>query len=76
MAVNDPVKQSMALIKTNMIGAIAGLGVTYVGINRYTQISNRWAKIGLTILGGVAGAYLQGEIMKRSGYNKSLKNTK
>lgn len=49
-------------IKANVIGTIAGAGITYFAVKKYTGVSKTWAVLGLAVLGGVAGAYAQSAI--------------
>jgi len=49
-------------VKANVIGTIAGAGITYLAVKKYTGVSKTWALVGLAVLGGVAGAYAQAAI--------------
>ena len=53
------VKKSVAKVKNNTIGAIAGAGLTYYGLKKSGKVSKTWMLIGLSILGGYVGAYAQ-----------------
>jgi outer membrane lipoprotein SlyB len=49
-------------VKGNLIGTLAGAGLTYFAVKKYTGISKMYLVIGLAVLGGVAGAYAQSAI--------------
>lgn len=49
-------------VKANPVGLIAGAGLTYWAVGKYANVSNTWVRIGLAVLGGVAGAYAQSAI--------------
>lgn len=54
-------------VKTNYIGTIAGAGLTWWAAKKYANVSGTWTRLGLAVLGGIAGAYVQGGISaKRS----------
>jgi len=55
-------KTATAKVKANVIGTIAGAGITYFAVKKYTGISKTWQLVGLAVLGGVAGAYAQAAI--------------
>lgn len=55
-------KEITAKVKNNMIGTIAGAGLTYWAVKKYTGISGTWKIVGLTVLGAVVGAYGQSMI--------------
>jgi len=71
MAIMDPGKSAIAVVKTNVVGAVVGVGVTYLGIKKFTSIRKWWMVIGLSVLGGYAGAYAQKSISAKSGSKKS-----
>jgi outer membrane lipoprotein SlyB len=49
-------------VKANVIGTIAGAGLTYFAVKKYTGISKTYMVVALAVLGGVAGAYAQSSI--------------
>lgn len=55
-------KQPIAKVKSNIIGTAAGALVTYWAVGKYTGVSKMWVRVGLAVLGGVAGAYAQSAI--------------
>jgi outer membrane lipoprotein SlyB len=55
-------KTATTKVKANVIGTIAGAGITYFAVKKYTGVSKTWALVGLAVLGGVAGAYAQAAI--------------
>jgi outer membrane lipoprotein SlyB len=52
-------------VKANVIGTIAGAGLTYFAVKKYTGVSKTWLVVGLAVLGGVAGAYAQSAIQAK-----------
>ena len=55
-------KKPIAKIQNNLIGTAAGAVVTYWAVGKYANVSKMWVRLGLTVLGGVAGAYVQSTI--------------
>ena len=55
-------KQPIAKVKSNVIGTAAGALVTYWAVGKYTGVSKMWMRLGLAVVGGVAGAYAQSAI--------------
>ena len=53
-------------VKANVIGTIAGAGLTYFAVKKYTSISKMYLVVGLAVLGGVAGAYAQSSIKAKN----------
>tara|TARA_R100000908_G_C3641055_1_gene77280 strand:+ start:160 stop:393 length:234 start_codon:yes stop_codon:yes gene_type:complete len=76
MAVMDPGKTAISLVKTNYIGAVAGAGISYYAIKKKTSITKMWMVVGLSLLGGVAGAYAQSMIKSKGGSLKSSNEAK
>ena len=74
--VNDPIKQATATVKNNVVGALAGAGLTYFAMNRYTSVSNKFLKIGIVLAGGVAGAMAQSKFGAKAGFRKSAETAK
>jgi hypothetical protein len=60
-------------VKANVIGTIAGAGITYFAVKKYANISKTWLVVSLAVLGGVAGAYAQSAIAAKKSAPK--KNT-
>ena len=58
-------------VKANVIGTIAGAGLTYFAVKKYTGISKTWQLVGLAVLGGLAGAYAQSAIQAKSSTPKA-----
>ena len=52
-------------VKANLIGTLAGAGLTYFAVKKYTGISKMYLVVGLAVLGGVAGAYAQSAIQAK-----------
>lgn len=60
------IKQSVAKVKNNPIGAIVGAGVTFFAMKKYSPVKKIWV-IGLvSVIGGVAGAYAQSAIKAKA----------
>lgn len=55
-------KTATTKVKANVIGTIAGAGITYFAVKKYTGLTKTWQLVGLAVLGGVAGAYAQSAI--------------
>lgn len=66
-------KKPIAKVQNNLIGTAAGAVVTYWAVGKYANVSKMWVRLGLTVLGGVAGAYVQSTITAKSSTPK--KNT-
>lgn len=59
-------KTATSKVKANVIGTIAGAGLTYLAVKKYTGVSKTWMVLGLAVLGGVAGAYAQSAIQAKT----------
>lgn len=55
-------KKPIAKVQNNLIGTAAGAVVTYWAVGKYANVSKMWVRLGLTVLGGVVGAYAQSAI--------------
>jgi|694.fasta_scaffold29124_11 hypothetical protein len=51
-------------VKSNPIASILGAGLTFVAVKKYTSINQTWKVVALTVLGGVASAYLDNVKLK------------
>lgn len=49
-------------LKSNPVGLVAGAAAGYFGAKKLGKISNKWALIGLTVVGAIVGATIQGKI--------------
>lgn len=49
-------------VKANVVGTIAGAGLTYFAVKKYTGISKTYIVVAISVLGGLAGAYAQSAI--------------
>jgi outer membrane lipoprotein SlyB len=58
-------------VKANVIGTIAGAGLTYFAVKKYTGVSKTWLVVSLALLGGVAGAYAQSAIQAKKSTPKA-----
>lgn len=55
-------KTAVSKVQTNPIASILGAGVTYLAVKKYTSITATWKVVALTVLGGVASAYLDSNV--------------
>ena len=63
--------KAISTVKANPIGFVAGAGLTYFGMKKYTSNSKMWVTILGTIVGGVVGSYAQGMILAKKGATAS-----
>ena len=61
------IKTTTAKIKNNPIGAIAGAGLSYYGLKKSGKVNKTWMLIALSVVGGVAGAYIQSKVTSSAG---------
>lgn len=59
--------KAISTAKSNPIGFVAGAGLTYWGIGKYTTNKKMWVTILGTIVGGYAGAYAQSMMVAKKG---------
>lgn len=59
------IKDVTTKVKNNYIGTLAGAGLSFWAAEKYAGISGTWKLIAVAIVGGVAGAYIQGGISAR-----------
>tara|TARA_R110000751_G_scaffold283729_2_gene387145 strand:+ start:495 stop:728 length:234 start_codon:yes stop_codon:yes gene_type:complete len=76
MAALDPGKQAVAIMKNNYIGALLGVGATYMYVTKKTSITKMYMIVGISLLGGVAGGYAQSMLGSKSGSIKSSQEAK
>jgi hypothetical protein len=55
-------KNVSSKVKTNLVGTIAGAGLTWWAAKKYANVSGVWKLGSLVILGAIAGAYIQGGV--------------
>tara|TARA_R110000823_G_scaffold67016_2_gene156516 strand:+ start:463 stop:678 length:216 start_codon:yes stop_codon:yes gene_type:complete len=65
-------KTTMAKVKNNPIGAIAGAGLTYYGLKKSGKVTKMWMLISLTAVGAVVGAIAQSKMGAMSSTSKFL----
>jgi hypothetical protein len=63
--------KAISTVKANPIGFVAGAGLTYFGIRKYTSNSKLWVTILGTLVGGVVGSYAQGMLVAKKGAKAS-----
>ena len=49
-------------VKNNILGAVAGAGLTYYVVKKHTKVEKTWKVVLLTLAGAVAGAFTQSKI--------------
>jgi hypothetical protein len=64
-------KNSITKVQNNLVGTAAGAVVTYWAVGKYASNYKTWVRIGLVVLGGVAGAYAQSAISAKSSTPKA-----
>lgn len=69
-------KSSVAKVKNNPIGFVAGAGLTFWGVKKYTSVTKMWQIALIAVVGGVAGAYVQGMVTAKAGSKKSANEAK
>ncbi len=60
-------RENIARVKANWIGAAAGAVVTVVAAKKLAKINNRWALIGIGVAGLVIGGMVQAKIAAKKG---------
>ena len=63
--------KAISTVKSNPIGFVAGAGLTYWAMNKYTSNSKMWITILGTVVGGVVGSYGQAMILAKKGASAS-----
>jgi len=59
--------KAMSTAKANPIGFVAGAGLTYWGMTKYTSNSKMWVTILGVLVGGYVGAYAQATMVAKKG---------
>jgi hypothetical protein len=59
-------KTSTDKVKANLLGAAAGGVLVWWASKKYAGVSNTWLRVGLTVVGAIAGANVQGSIKAKS----------
>ena len=63
--------KAISTVKSNPIGFVAGAGLTYWGMNKYTSNTKMWVTALGVIVGGVVGSYGQAMIVAGKGAKAS-----
>lgn len=63
--------KAISTVKSNPIGFVAGAGLTYWGMKKYTSNSKMWVTALGVIVGGVVGSYAQAMILAKKGASAS-----
>ena len=56
------IKENVAKVTGNPIGAIAGGAVAFLAAKKLGKVENKWVLGGITLVGVIAGAMIQGKI--------------
>lgn len=59
--------KAISTAKSNPIGFVAGAGLTYLGMKKYTSTSKTWVTILGVVVGGYVGAYAQASLKAKKG---------
>lgn len=59
-------KDQVSKITSNPIGAIAGAAAFYFGAKKLMKVENKWALIGLSAVGLIAGAMVQSKLKSKA----------
>jgi len=65
-------KKAISTAQANPIGFVAGAGLTYWGMKKYTSNSKMWVTILGVLAGGYVGAYAQATMIAKKGEKKSV----
>jgi F0F1-type ATP synthase assembly protein I len=60
-------KEQVTKITNNIPGTLIGAGVVYFGVKKFANVENKWVLIGLTVVGGLAGAMVQAKMKAKAG---------
>lgn len=61
------IKDNVAKVKNNPLGAIAGVGAGYLVATKLVKTEKMWMKVVISLVGGVAGAMVQAKMKARKG---------
>ena len=64
--------KAISTAKSNPIGFVAGAGLTYWGMKKYTSNSKMWVTILGVVVGGYVGSYAQAMMVAKKGQVKSI----
>lgn len=59
------IKDNVAKIKNNPVGAVVGAGAGYLVATKLVKTANIWLQVGIAVIGGVTGALVQSKIKAR-----------
>lgn len=62
----ETVKATFGKVKSNLIGAAIGGVAGYYGAKKFGKIENKWALIGLAVVGAVVGATVQSKVAAKA----------
>ena len=66
------IKKAISTATANPIGFVAGAGLTYWGIGKYTTNKKMWVTVLGALVGGYVGAYAQAMLLAKKGEKKSI----
>lgn len=61
------IKENVAKIKNNPIGAVVGGVAFFYGAKKFAKVENKWALGAIAVVGVVVGALVQSKIRAKSG---------
>lgn len=59
--------KAISTAKSNPVGFVAGAGLTYWGMTKYTNNTKTWVTILGVVVGGYVGAYAWSNLMAKKG---------
>ena len=65
-------KKAISTATANPIGFVAGAGITYYGMKKYSSNSKMWVTILGVLVGGYIGSYAQATMIAKKGEVKSI----
>lgn len=60
-------RENIARVKSNWIGGAVGGVATVMAAHKFAKVRNKWALIGIGLVGVAAGAFVQSKIAGRKG---------
>jgi hypothetical protein len=64
-------KNTIAKVRTNPIGFVAGAGLTWWALGKYAPTTNIWIRVAGIAIGGVVGSNVQSMVVSKAGAAKS-----
>jgi hypothetical protein len=60
------INQATTKVTSNVIGSVAGGALGWWASGKYLGVQKTWVKVGIALVGVIAGAYVQSNIKARS----------